>query len=127
MTDKDKKPNDEIEKVLKQTENLNIEENKAPIPIYKVVKYCTICTFPEEYCEYSHDLLKKRKEFPILIETNNQDSQSLTNGEKSNIEEVKKNDQSKVDELKNDPKDKKHKRINDKIHIKNTKRSKKRL
>ena len=122
MADIKKIINDEI--IIKDTENLKIDENKSTNPPFKVVKYCSICTFPEEYCEYSHDLLKKRKEFPLLIETNPQVTPSQTAGETLKVEEEKKNDPQKIEEPKKEIKEKKHKRINDKIHIKNTKRSK---
>ena len=69
--------------------------------------------------------MKKRKELPILNETNQKDSQSQTNTETQKIEKEKKNDQSKIDEQKNETMEMKKKKMNDKIHIKNTKRSKK--
>jgi density-regulated protein DRP1 len=126
MNDKGKKRKDETELIQKETENLQIEEKKTNLPQGKVIKYCSVCTFPEEYCEYSHDLLKKRKELPInadVAQTQPTEQQPVLEGEQKK-EEEKKTEQPKVEEEKKETKEKKHKKITDKIHIKNSKRSK---
>ena len=112
-------------KLIEETEKLKIDQSKPTIPI-KIVKYCLVCTFPEEYCDYSHDILKKRKEFPITNETPLQNPQPTT--EDPNITpkpEEEKKKETPVEEEKKETKDFKKKKVPDKIHIKNTKRGKK--
>lgn len=125
MTDKNKKADKEVENIQKDTEKLQIDQTKPVTPQFKVVKYCPICTFPEEYCDYSHELLKKRKELPINVDSNPQPQvQQGTETIQKSEEEKKTEQQPKVEEEKKETKEKKHKKITDKIHIKNTKRSK---
>jgi density-regulated protein DRP1 len=130
MTDKTKNTDQEVEKIQNETEKLQIDQNKTTTPQFKVVKYCAVCTFPEEFCEYSHELLRKRKELPVNVDTpttTNAQPQTQTAAENQaqNKEgEEKKAEPAKVEEEKKEQKEKKHKKITDKIHIKNTKRSK---
>lgn len=126
MTDKNKCSDQEVEKIQTETEKLHIDQNKSITPQFKVVKYCVVCTFPEEFCEYSHELLRKRKELPVNIDTTTQvqTQPSAETPQQLNEGEEKKAETPKVEEEKKDPKEKKHKKISDKIHIKNTKRSK---
>lgn len=135
MTDKGKKnkKNDkkaEVEEIPKQTEPIKTEEKLVNLPQPKIVIYCQICTFPTEYCDYSHDLLKKRKELAFNAEalaaasnTDNKDP-SAVSGQTTTQEEVKIDTTPKPEEEKKETKEKKHKKITDKIHIKNTKRGK---
>jgi len=131
--DKEKEKEKEPEPIQKEIENLQIEETKPVVPQFKVVKYCPVCTFPEEYCEYSHDLLKKRKELPLnaeaIAQAQPQSDTTLTQTTTPSTEETKKPEEEKKIEQPAKPEEekkevKKKVKITDKIHIKNSKRSK---
>lgn len=75
---------------------------KKEIPKGKVVKYCLICTFPEEYCDISHTLDKKiaKKE----KEENNEEAGTKTNGA---VVEKKDEGEKQAEEGDNEKKDEK--------------------
>ncbi len=54
------KNNDEINIASEKLDELEIEEkNNIPEIEPIIVKYCDICRFPEEYCEYTHKIFEK--------------------------------------------------------------------
>jgi len=106
----------------------------------KVVKYCNICTFPEEFCEYSHVLDKKiaREEKKSEEKTDEQEVNTKKEGGEGGDKAEKTDKDDKIDEKKDktdekaedkkDDKDKKKKKEDKSvIVVTNHKRSKKKV
>lgn len=54
------KNNEEINIASEKLDELEIEEkSNAPEIEPIIVKYCDVCRFPEEYCEYTHKIFEK--------------------------------------------------------------------
>ena len=129
---------DEIISTSEKLENLEIEKSEEVPEIAQIiVKYCDICRFPEEYCEYTHTIFAKG--------INNLNLQTSANPPKKDENESKKDtDENKQKEVTvgsdvtkdatvKDDKNKKEKKLpekkaeNNKIQIKVSKRGSKKF
>lgn len=127
--------------IIKEDKNKEIKDLEEKYP--KVIaEFCTVCSFPVEYCEISHAVLLKRKEL-IKFNSNTNPEESKTNDntnkdntekkensddktEKIEIEGTENKDDTKVDENK-ETKEKQNKKGKKeyKVVIEETKRGKK--
>jgi len=119
--------NEQINIATDKLENLEIEEKKNTPEIEPIiVKYCYICRFPEEYCEYSHKIFEKginNLNLQSKSETKSTDGEVKKEGEeeKQKKEEIVENkDANSGEKSKKDKKDKKS--DSKKIEIKVSKR-----
>ena len=135
----DKAKEEEIEIPKVDDIEAEIAEVKIAGPEAKIVEYCESCTFPVEYCDYSHKMLKKRVldemklaeeaklkalEAPKEVEAP-KEGEALKEGEKPKEGELPK--EGEVPKEGEAPKKKKKKEDTTKILVTNHKRSKKQV
>lgn len=98
-------------------ENTEVVEVEKIQPI--VVELCPECTFPKEYCEFSHDLKKFKKEFndSKQDETKDKEERNDENGKESQKSVEKKEKTEEVVEEKKEEKDSKKKEESNKILV----------
>ena len=91
----------EIEVNTEKLENLDIDSKEKEIIQPKIVKYCEVCRFPEEYCEYSHKVFAKGMNKLEIKETKSEEkkSEENTNGEEAKDKKPKK-EKKKICEIK---------------------------
>jgi len=135
----DKKENKkvELEEEDEQVHSECIKAEKKDIPTAKIVNYCAVCTYPVEYCEYSHELIKKiAREEKKNVETKKEEKETSKDDkpdeEKTDKTEKVDNKEEKGEEGEDEKKLKKKKEKKDKdsqsaILVTNHKRSKKKV
>ena len=128
---------DEFVDTTKQVYSESSKTEKKDIPTAKIVKYCAVCTYPEEYCEYSHELIKKiareeKKNGETKKEEEETSKDDKPDEEKTDKTEKVDNKEDKGEEGEDEKKLKKKKEKKDKdsqsvILVTNHKRSKKKV
>lgn len=121
-----KNNNEEINIATEKLDNLELE-GKTNLPEIEpiIVKYCDICRFPEEYCEYTHKIFEKGINNMNIQQSKLENNTTEGEGKKEGEEEKPKTDilpenKEPIDKAKKDKKDKKS--DNKKIEIKVSKR-----
>ena len=85
----------EVDPIQAKDKNQDLKDLEAKYPKVKV-EFCSICTFPIEYCEISHPVLVKAKKLIL---------RDAKNTEEIKVEEKKENDDSKLEENKEEKKE----------------------
>jgi density-regulated protein DRP1 len=113
----DENTDKQIEINSEKLENLEIDSKEKEIQP-KIVKYCDLCRFPLEYCEYTHNIFAKG--------INKLENKEVKSEEKKIDEKEKDNKNEKTEDEEKKEKEKKSKKEKKKvIEIKVSKRGKK--
>ena len=105
---------------MEENKQENTTEEKETLPEPKQVKYCEVCHFPVEYCEYSHSI--------VLKKVGDAQEQKEEKKEEEAAKEEKKEEEGDKDEGKEKEKEKKQKKKKEAANtvlIEQTKRGKK--